>query len=139
MTGPGALCVIQIVFGTPPVDVVIGGMPVKTCSRSCNPITGTGCPSTWGCHVYQEDTGALRFFTDCSFPGAGTQGATCTSDAQCAAGFTCVNVSGSVYCAKNCRASPAPTPSDCATEAGTVCGTFMTPPIIAGQEYGVCI
>ncbi len=137
MTGAGALCVIQIVFGTPSMDVIIDGTPVKVCSRNCNPINGTGCPATWGCHVYQEEAGALRFFTDCAPPGTGGQGAACTSDAQCLAGYTCINDTMSTYCAKNCRYLPAPSPSDCL--AGDVCNRLMGMPTIAGQEYGVCI
>lgn len=137
MTGPGGLCVIQIVFGSPPMDVIIDGMLVKTCSRNCNPITGTGCPSTWGCHVYQEAMGAMRFFTDCTPPGPMGQGGSCTSDADCQGGFTCVNDGVSTFCAKNCRYNPAPSPSDCL--AGTGCVGLTSMPTIAGQEYGVCI
>lgn len=130
----GGLCTIDIVYGAPPMEV-----PGATvCSKACDPLNSSGCPSSFGCHVYQEPPGtAERFFTHCSPSGAGGQEATCTDDTSCQANYSCVQINMTTNkCLKNCNVS---TNTGCAgLPAGNSCVGFSEPAVVGGFEYGVC-
>ncbi len=128
-TGPGGLCEITITFGSPPMMVP----GVKVCSPNCNPLSASGCPATWGCHVYYNSMDS-REFTSCSASGAGGQNAACTDDSSCMAGFSCVNNGTSTVCLKNCQLTP---PAGTCPGASSCVG-FSHPAVIGTVEYGVC-
>lgn len=62
------------------------GGPIA-CTDSCSPLGG-GCPTGFGCHIM--DLGASQTYSDCREAGTGLQGASCTTSANCAAGFYCI-------------------------------------------------
>jgi hypothetical protein len=127
----GGLCVINIVYGTPPMEVP----GVTVCSKACDPLDGSGCPSTWGCHVYQEEPPGTRFFSHCAPSGPGGQNAACVDDTDCQQNYSCVNTGMSNVCLKNCNVT---TNTGCAGIAGTACTGFTNHPVVGGAEYGVC-
>lgn len=129
-TAPGGLCTIQITYGSPPM-IVPGA---RVCSPNCNPLTSTGCPVDWGCHVYRNTT-EMRSFTSCAMAGAGDHGTTCVDDDTCAAGLSCVNTGGGSVCLKNCNVT---TNLGCSTLPGSSCVGFADPAVIGATEYGVC-
>src|SRR5690606_3855211 len=66
-------------------------LPVTLCSRHCDPIAQTGCPSGAGCVLYADDA-EDRHLTDCvAGLGTGTQGDPCTDGSECAGGFACLD------------------------------------------------
>jgi len=56
------------------------------CTDACSPFDSR-CPSGFGCHIMSTGT---QSYTDCREAGAGTQGASCASSAECAPGFYCI-------------------------------------------------
>ena len=68
--------------------------------------------------------------------GAGQQGDTCASSADCAPKLNCFNTTNptGVKCLENCKASA---PNGC--PAGTTCKFFATPELLGGEEYGACL
>lgn len=112
-----------------------GSVPgVTICSTPCNPVTSGGCPIGTACRVFQESAGAMRFFSDCSAPvGAGGQGAACTTDEQCRAGFACAGSQCLQWCTGIGLAGSL---GGCPT--GLRCYGFATPIRVGGTEHGVC-
>lgn len=142
-SGPGALCIIQVVYGTPQMNV-----PGATvCTTDCDPSSKTpaGCPSTWGCHVYQESGGAMRYLTDCDPAGGGGAGASCMTNgnADCQAGMDCINVTRSGVTTAECHPSCICPNNNCAAgtcPAGTgSCQAFSPVVKIGTREYGTCL
>jgi hypothetical protein len=136
--GAGALCLLEVTSGG---NTVPGAV---TCSKNCDPLANvnpTGCPPAYACHIYADDpdqvpnNGDERALTDCTPAGAGGNGATCTSNSSCQAGYDCINLTpGGLQCKQSCNYFNSPV---CA--AGT-CQRFSEPrPVIGGVEYGVCI
>ena len=144
-SGPGALCIINIVYGTPQMNVP----GAKVCTTDCDPSSKTpaGCPATWGCHIYQENGGAMRLVTDCDPPGAGGVGASCATNGSrdCQAGLDCINVTRGTVTTPECHPSCYCPSNNCAAGSCTAfsgsgsCQAFTTPVIIGTREYGVCL
>lgn len=129
--GAGAICAIGLVAGMTPIP------GATVCSHACQPhLAGAGCPSGWGCHLYQEAMGAMRLFVSCAPPGGGGHLASCTSNSSCQAGFSCYTDGTSNFCLKNCNAT---TGAGC-TGAGVppTCNSFSPPAVVGGVEYGYC-
>jgi hypothetical protein len=128
----GSLCIINV------IDENMQPIPgAVLCTQACDPVTSSGCPTGFGCHIYQESAGQMRILTACDPAGAGMQNATCTDNSSCAAGFDCFAVtSGGVTtnkCLHNCNAT---TNTGCAGTGGTCQGTGA---VIGGNEYGGCL
>lgn len=127
----GGLCILQLDDGT--------GAPVtgfSLCTHTCNAITQTGCPTGSECEIFQESTGAMRAFTDCTAPvGTGGNGASCVDDTGCRAGYLCIDPTGgtSPTCHKWCGY-----PSSTGCPGGQTCYEFTTPIVINSIDYGVC-
>lgn len=109
---------------------------VRTCTRACNPITQTGCATGLYCGVFRENTGAMRYLTDCAAPpGTGGLGTSCIDDGDCRGGYLCIDVGdGFPTCNPWCNVL---TGTGC--PGFTTCFRFMTPVVISGVEYGVCV
>ncbi len=140
-TGAGAICVVQVTFGTPAMNIP-GAI---ACSTDCDATSAApaGCPATWGCHIYQEQGGAMRFLTDCDPGGAGGPGATCASSADCKPGSDCINVTRGTTTTSECHPSCICTGGNCATGtcpggAGS-CGAFAPKVMVGTREYGACL
>ncbi len=124
-TGPGSICFWELGDGTG------GSAGATVCTRSCDPVSNTGCPSGTMCLPLQEAAGAMRFFTQCIGP-AGTRPSwsTCTADTDCSPGHGCVDRT----CYRWCRVGG----------GGVECGAFescvpVTPAVMIGSvRYGVC-
>jgi hypothetical protein len=129
--GGGGICVIEVTSGTTPIPGAV------VCSPSCDPFTASGCPSGWGCGAFSDQESG-RNFSWCQVPGAGVNNAACTSDAQCAAGFTCVNTGTATRCKKYCDKGDGN--PGCTT--GLTCVGLVdannAPLVVAGVTYGVC-
>jgi FG-GAP-like repeat len=124
--GPGGVCDMSISFD----GAVVPG--AVTCTPNCDPISSSGCPGGWGCHVYQR-ADASGNETLCAPAGGGTQGASCGSEAECAPGFTCVPSLG--QCLLNCPIVEGQ--ESCPN--GLVCSFYDNHPTIAGVEWGQCL
>jgi hypothetical protein len=127
--GAGSVCAYTLDDGTG------GSIPgVRVCSRSCNPLTSTGCVAGASCQIFEE-TGTGRYFTDCTAPvGAGGQNAPCTTNEQCQRGFACVGTPGT--CLRYCNEPNTIGGGGCSlTQA---CYGFTTPLRVGTTEYGVC-
>jgi hypothetical protein len=135
---PRGQCVIQITDGTTPIP----GLP-PVCSSNCDPTNTAagGCPTGWKCNLFtQTFMGSPRNIADCSFAGAGGQGASCTGagggdDTLCAPNHLCTTINGgtSYQCRRICnRTAGGP---QC---AGLTCLAFNPAFNLAGTEYGVC-
>jgi hypothetical protein len=129
---PRGQCVIQI---------TANGMPIPdatTCSSNCDPGAASNplCPSGWSCDLFTATFNGTPFkISDCRVAGTAGQGGTCSATVPCAAGLTCVSLStGGNQCAKICKP-----PSNTGCPGGTTCGSFSTPFMIAGTEYGACL
>lgn len=99
---PGGLCVIGV------NDANMMQIPNLTlCSANCDPIANTGCSQVPGlkCTIGQEQAGQMRDFSECIAAGAGTQGASCAKEQDCAAGYACLTTNGgaSYNCYKYCN------------------------------------
>ncbi|MEJ7731439.1 MAG: hypothetical protein WKG00_19765 [Polyangiaceae bacterium] len=124
---PGGQCLITLVDSAQQTvpDAVL-------CSLNCDPITNTGC-SAGGCALGQEEV-SMDLFTLCQGAGAGTQGAACVDNGDCAGGFGCFGAAPDQQCLKYCGVNP----SKGVCSGGTFCTGFTTPVILGAQEYGVC-
>ncbi len=125
----GGLCIYTLNDGAG------GTIPgLMLCSRPCDPVNQTGCATGLFCTLFQETAGSMRAFTDCTAPaGGGTQFAPCATEADCAAGFACIDAGFGPQCSHWCR-YPGGTCPSLAT-----CTGFTTPVIVGGVEYGVCV
>jgi hypothetical protein len=66
-------------------EICTTGGPLA-CTDACSPFDAS-CPPGFGCHV----TGYVTIaYTDCREAGAGTQGTSCATSADCAPGFYCI-------------------------------------------------
>lgn len=130
--GPGGLCIrtLNDANGDPIPDVLL-------CTESCDPATNMGCPAqATSCQLGKEQDGQLRFFTLCLASGAGTQGASCMANADCAPTFGCFNDGVSDMCLKYCKINAPNCP------AGAQCIEItigMEPVFIGNEQYGACI
>jgi hypothetical protein len=124
------MCVVDVVSGTTPIPGAI------VCSDMCNPTNATGCGVSQGCHVYAVDPMAVPVvnFTWCTPVGAGGQGATCTTDADCQADYGCFNTGTANECLHWCQKAPAA--GSC--PGVTMCSSLMPAAVVGGIEYGVC-
>lgn len=129
--GTGSICAYTLDDGAG------GTVPgVRVCSRSCSPTAQTGCAPGTACNIFRETAGAMRYFFDCAAPvGTGGIGASCTSPANCRAGFACVGTPGT--CQRYC-ASPGLIGTAGGCSSGEACYGFTTPLIVGTTEYGVC-
>lgn len=133
---PRGQCVIQLVNGT--MDIP----GATTCSSNCNPVNSAagGCPAGDKCGFFTVNNaltgGTDRDIVDCTTPGAGAHGATCTTDATCASDTLCTTVSAQTRCRRVCNRTTGG--SECAAIAGTSCIGFNPALTIGGTEYGVC-
>lgn len=121
----GAICIHTIDDGTG------GTVPgLQFCSRACTPAPNAGCPTGLACTLFQENTGAMRVFTDCAGPvGTGRQFAPCVDDLDCAAGFACFNTGLGNECLAWCRVASPSCP------LGTTCVSVGT---AGGVAWGAC-
>jgi hypothetical protein len=127
-SGPGS-------GNTPHCFLFATGTSSGLCTSPCNPALAAGssqCPSGSACY-YSPRT----FFelTDCStVVGGGTNGVSCTGNADCAAGFTCtpVGTTGASACRQVCRAH---TDADCTLNAGLKCTQGFIQP---NGSFGSC-
>ncbi len=134
---PRGACVITLVDGSTEIPGAV------VCSSNCDPINPAagGCPATWGCYpgVIDPDgvpgNGDETTIGDCAPAGAGTQGATCAANSDCAQGFLCINTGVTTECLRMCNTAV----GDCSGSPGTTCGG--TDPVITlgGVTYGICI
>lgn len=103
----------------------------KVCTDPCNPVTAagtTGCATGLACVV--AVTVGLEEYTDCEAAGTGGEGATCTGNADCSAGYTCLNNGTTSNCRQTCRNNVA---ADCAI------GTDLCFALNASDTmFGVC-
>jgi hypothetical protein len=134
----GSLCIINI------IDANMANVPpgcsgttcAKICTQACDLSTQTGCPSAFGCNLYQESAGQMRLVTSCDGTlGAGGQGATCTANTDCKKGFGCFNTGMVSKCFHYCNVTAN---TGCAGITGTTCTGLGTPVVFGGVEYGAC-
>ncbi len=109
---------------------------VALCSSSCDPATASGCPSPLGCVLGREADGAKRFFFMCFASGAGTEGAACTTAADCLVGYGCYNNGTNDVCYKNCNVSAPVCPG--AQGCFALNDDLAQPVIVNGYSVGVC-
>ncbi len=139
-TGAGALCILDY------TDTMMRPIPaVNACTIHCDPArpTGSGCPSGSTCFLGQEPDGLMRDLTHCTGNPSGSsgQGSFCTSNAQCQAGFICLDPDGfGGQCLHWCK-NPPPMGSGISAD----CPGFwedcydLEPAIFIGTtRYGVC-
>ncbi len=109
-----------------------------TCSAGCNPLapnlTDSAHPfaCSGGGRCSASTTGATECFGK---PATGTQGSTCTSGADCAPKYACVNFATSTMCQHYCRTSGG---VDCATFPGTRCIASNPAQFDGSIEIGYC-
>jgi hypothetical protein len=134
---PRGQCVIQLTNGTMPIA------GATTCSSNCNPMNSAagGCPAGDKCGFFTANDPVLTGgqdvdIVDCTTPGAGAHGATCTNDTSCASDTFCTNVNSQLRCRRVCNRANGN--ADCAGLAGTTCIGFTMPLVVGGTEYGVC-
>ncbi|HEU0034899.1 MAG TPA: hypothetical protein VFQ53_29945 [Kofleriaceae bacterium] len=96
------------------------------CTDSCTPFADT-CPAGFGCHVLSDH---LLEYSDCRPAGAGGQGASCVTSADCARGSFCIG-GDRPMCVRYC------TPNDAThgCDAGTTCHNWQ---FLDGVPYGIC-
>lgn len=130
------VCAVKITYGPTNMMYVPG---VQACSKTCRlDVVGApgGCPESVdvGCRAF-TDAGIRH--SDCAAVKAGAvSGATCTSSADCARGFTCT---GSNICRQTCAISVngAAAPNSC--PSGTAaCTGYTTPYTLGDIVYGYC-
>lgn len=132
--GGGGLCTIQLVDEN---DMPIPG--AKVCSLNCDPLTSSGCPAGWGCHLVYNTT-ENRYFTLCQTPGTAGQEQPCPKGHQdCMPGYSCFNVTSgsttSLKCLKTCENPGA----SCPGLTGKTCQSRNPTATLNGKEYGACL
>lgn len=96
------------------------GTSVGLCSRTCDPVTSSGCAGIYGCFVF--DSSRTREATDCLIYGSGLTGSSCSVAVHCSRGYTCAGGS----CRRTCL-------------LGTTCSGGATCAGISGwSTYGYC-
>jgi hypothetical protein len=93
----------------------------KLCTVPCNPVTAAGatsCAGSLACEAFGNGSNGILEATDCEPPGAGSNGATCVTNGDCAAGFGCFTFNGRSLCRLVCRAGNS---ADCSALAGYQC------------------
>jgi hypothetical protein len=104
--------------------ILCSGVGCTYCNPT-NPLPGCGGDS----HCLPQPDGASM----CSYPaGSGTQGAQCSSNADCAGPFACiqgVNLACRQWCTRPVGSCP----------AGATCVSLAQPLLIGAQEWGVCL
>ncbi len=96
---------------------------------NCNLITSSGCAVGLAC--FPASNGK-----QCSPAGAVGLDGVCKTVSDCAAGFLCLNNSaGAATCKKRCNTTDAST-----CPSGLTCNTITigTPPVLVGENFGVC-
>lgn len=109
----------------------LSGTNDSICTVACNPVTAagaSGCAASLSCFVGVN--ASLIELTDCEGAGTGTDGTVCTSSADCATGFTCVNNGTASYCRQVCRSGMQ---SDCGIATDT-CYALNA----SNAMFGVC-
>ena len=137
--GAGGLCIIHLTTGNPPTNIP----GVLTCTTDCVPTqtTSAACPASWGCHIYRESGGALRYLTDCapSPASGGTVGATCASNNDCRPGLDCVNLSqGGPQCRPSCICPGGNCAAGTCPGGSGSCRAYVEPVTIGPVSYGAC-
>jgi hypothetical protein len=131
----GALCLIELnnAQGDPIPDV-------KICTDNCDPVGSSGCPVglDLSCQLYQFSDGGMEVFTLCSGAGAGTQGASCADNDDCAPGYACFTVGSPPNDTNQCLQWCKP-PNGACPAGATGCQSFPTPLMYNGVEYGACL
>lgn len=134
---PRGQCVIQLTNGGTPIA------GATTCSSNCNPVDSAagGCPAGDKCGFFTVNnalTGNVdRDIVDCTTPGAGAHGATCTDDSTCSSNTMCTTYNSLTRCRRVCNRTTGG--NECATLAGTTCVGFAAPGlVVGGTEYGIC-
>jgi hypothetical protein len=112
--------------------VTVSGVTANVCTSACDPITGQGCQGGDGCYTYNDAGGDV---TNCAPSGVGTSGGSCATsgNSDCATGFWCVDVGGSLECRETCVVGG---PATCG--AGS-CQSLTSPVVIGTTTYGVCL
>jgi len=109
----------------------------KMCTQACNPVDSTGCPATWGCHIYKENAGAMRFLTACDPGGASGQEQACTDNASCQPNYMCLCTNSPTctvnQCFETCNAT-----DNLGCTAGLTCSGFTPSVIVGNKAYGYC-
>jgi hypothetical protein len=82
-----------------------------------------------------EDASA-RWRTDCHLAGGGGQGAVCSHDDDCQAGFLCIAGNPSSHCAAICNLT---TPTGNACPGSPTCKRLGAGAVISTVEYGACL
>jgi hypothetical protein len=129
----GGTCSLSLSNGTSNIP------NVTLCSTTCDPITNSGCTVAGsGCLVGQETGGAMRWFTSCYPAGAGVQGSTCTTSADCSPRLWCITSSsqGNI-CAGFCNVNAPSCPGG--TSCAAVQDQNMQPIMANGVTYGACL
>jgi hypothetical protein len=97
------------------------------CTDACSPFGG-GCPTGFGCHIM--DASSTQSYSDCREAGAGEQGASCVTSANCAPGFYCIGGT-TPMCVRYCIVNDAAHGCDAATTCHGI--TFFDEKL-----YGFC-
>ncbi|HVV84277.1 MAG TPA: hypothetical protein VHE35_14490 [Kofleriaceae bacterium] len=136
--GPGGLCIQPLEFDGAPLP------GIKLCTTSCAPSSTTNplCPTGWGCHLYREDSGDRRYFSECEPAPAtgGDLGDACQVSKDCQAGLDCFNDGSGMglRCTANCLCPGGDCSAGvCPAGAGT-CHGYTTPATLGTATYGRC-
>lgn len=137
--GAGGLCIIDLTYGNPPMNVP----GATTCTTDCIPTQANNatCPSGWACHIYRESDGAQRYLTDCDAPPAsgGGTGAVCADNGDCRPGLDCVNLNpGGPQCRPTCICPGGNCAAGTCTGGSGSCRGYTTPVVIGPVTYGAC-
>lgn len=129
----GGLCIYQLNDGT---GMAVPGLTL--CSHPCNVATNAGCSAGSVCTIFQEQTGAMRYFTDCTAPVAGAgEDVSCTVGTDCSPDRYCTDTMDGItpgsLCHHFCN-----TATGAGCPGGHTCLGFTTPILINGISYGVC-
>jgi len=124
----GTICGVGLENGGTPIPDVL------LCSSACDPGNAGGCPAGLGCVLGQEEAGQMRFLFLCNAAGAGTEGASCTTSANCAPGYGCYNNPGA--CFRNCNVNAPNCPAQICSEITD--NVTMQPIVVGTYALGVC-
>jgi len=141
-------CLADADCGTPrgrcAIDISSGGMAIagipSACSSNCSPLSTSApaeCPAGFKCGLFTATHNNTPVpITDCSPAGAGTQGASCGTnagnDSMCAPGYLCTTVGSGFQCRRICNKT-----ANTGCTGTQTCLGFQTPQTV-DIEYGVC-